>query len=321
MHKLFCLLMLTAAVSAAQVEVPTFTSEANVVLVPALVRNQDRNPVYGLSADDFIVEDNGHPQTARMDENLESEPISLLVAIQVGRRAKREFGRIRDLGTMLEPILKQPQTEAALLVFDHNLDLAEDFTQDQSEIVASLKNLQPGDNGAAILDAVQYGVRLLNKRPEGRQRVLLLISETRDHGSRFAKIDDVVTLIGDSGATVYSLAFSPSVSNVLDTARGTNRDEMRPTADVLAVVALAAQAMRRNTAKAVADQTGGEYELFETSKGFESHIIDFTNHLHSRYLLSFAPKDPQPGLHRLQVRMKEPAKGSVLARISYWAGK
>jgi hypothetical protein len=34
--------------------------------------------------------------------------------------------------------------------------------------------------------------------PQGRQRALLLISETRDHGSHFAKLDDVVNLIGDS---------------------------------------------------------------------------------------------------------------------------
>ena len=58
--------------------------------------------------------------------------------------------------------------------------------------------------------------------------MLLLISETRDHGSHFAKIDDVVTLIGNSNATVYTLAFSPTLSNILDTERGNNEDEMKP---------------------------------------------------------------------------------------------
>ncbi len=280
-----------------------------------------QKPVYGLTKDDFILEDNGARQEIRVEEADDNQPISLLIAIQVGRRAEREFERIRTLGTMLEPILKQPRTEAAVLVFDHGLDLVQDFTQDEAAVQGSLKNLQSGDSGAAILDAVQYGIRLLNKRPEERQRVLLLVSETRDHGSHFAKIEDVVTLIGDSNTSIYSLAFSPSASNILDTARGTNQDEMRPTADILAVVQLAAQAMRRNTSKAVAAQTGGEYELFETSKGFETEMIEFTNHLRSRYLLTFAPIDPQPGLHRIQVRLKEPGKRTVLARNSYWAGR
>ena len=50
--------------------------------------------------------------------------------------------------------------------------------------------------------------------------------------------------------------------------------------------------------------TGGEYELFATRKKFEVRMNDFTNHLHSRYLLSFAPKSPHPGLHQIRVRLK-----------------
>jgi hypothetical protein len=46
---------------------------------------------------------------------------------------------------------------------------------------------------------------------------------------------------------------------------------------------------------------------------------DFTNHLHSRYLLSFVPKDPRPGLHQITVRLRDGSKTTVLARTSYWA--
>ena len=35
-----------------------------------------------------------------------------------------------------------------------------------------------------ILDAIDYSVGLLRKEPQDRLRVLLLISETRDHGSK-----------------------------------------------------------------------------------------------------------------------------------------
>ena len=59
--------------------------------------------------------------------------------------------------------------------------------------------------------------------------------------------------------------------------------------------------------------------MFTTRKKFEVRMNDFTNHLHSRYLLSFAPKDPRPGLHQLRVHLKDPSKGTVLARTSYWA--
>ncbi len=167
---------------------------------------------------------------------------------------------------------------------------------------------------------------MLNGVPQDRKRVLLLISETRDHGSHSAKIDDVIKAIGDSNVVVYTLAFSPSRSNVLDTLKGNNNPDLHPeqtemhdNPDLLAPLVLAAQAMRKNTAKAIALQSGGEYQMFESAKGFDVRMNNFANHLHSRYLLSFQPSRPRPGLHQLTVRLKEPGGATVLARTSYWA--
>jgi hypothetical protein len=53
--------------------------------------------------------------------------------------------------------------------------------------------------------------------------------------------------------------------------------------------------MRKNSAKAPASITGGECERLATRKSFESDMIGFANHLHSRYPLSFEPKNPTPG--------------------------
>ena len=64
--------------------------------------------------------------------------------------------------------------------------------------------------------------------------------------------------------------------------------------------------------------TGGEYSVFTSSKSFEKFMTDFTNHLHSRYLLRFEPKNPRPGLHQLRVRLRQPGGRVVLARRSYW---
>jgi len=160
-------------------------------------------------------------------------------------------------------------------------------------------------------------VNLLKKEPEERLRVLLLISETRDHGSH-TKIDDTVTAIGQSNAVMYALAFSPALSNILDTGRGNNINEMHEGVNFLDLAYQTAQAMRKNVPSTIASMTGGEYELFATRKKFEVRMNDFTNHLHSRYLLSFAPKNPHPGLHQIRVKSKDPGS-TILARTSYWA--
>lgn len=297
----------------------TLRTQSNVVLVPALVKDGRGHAVYGLKAEDFVVEDDGAVQSAHLDEAAEAQPISLVIAIQSGREAYREFPRIRGLSSMIQPILDQEGTLAAVVEFDSGIALAQDFTGEPRRVQNTLRAMQPGDGGAAILDAVKYSLNLLEKQAVGRQRVLLLVSETRDHGSHMAKIDDVVTQIGETNTVVYTLAFSPAMSNVLDTGRGNNKDEMNAGPDLLAPLFLIRQAMRKNTPKAIAAMTGGEYDSFKSQNAFEGRLVDFTNHLHSRYLLSFQPRDPHPGLHELRVRLREPASGEILARSSYWA--
>ena len=310
------LFSLMAAGFVAQEE-PTFRSQTNLVLVPTLVRDSSDHAVYGLQAKDFILEDNGVPQTVHLDEETPAEPLSIVVAVLTGDR-KRELSEIRGLNSMLGPILEEPETEIAIVESAGQIHLAQDFTSDDTKIQQALQNLQPGGS-AAILDAVEYSVNLLDKLPKERRRVLLLISETRDHGSRWAKIDDVVRLIGSSNTAVYALVFSPALSQLLDTDRGKDPNDWGNSPDLIALAETVRQAMRTNTPKAIAAETGGEYRFFESRKRFETHILDFTNHLHSRYMLSFQPQNPQPGLHQIRVRLAEPGDNSVLARRSYWA--
>jgi VWFA-related protein len=299
----------------------TLRAESNVVLVPALVKDGKGGIVYGLQANDFVIEDDGVEQTVHMDEAAAAEPVSLVIAIQNGRTASAEFDRIRTLSTMLDLVLGQNQSEAAIVVFDSQVSLLRDFTSNAALIHNDLKALRSGDGGAAIYDAVSFSAGLLNQVPKDRQRVLLLISETRDHGS-IAAVDDVVTLISNSSVAVYALAFSPTTSNVLDDLRGKlerkgESVDLGEAATKLTVMAI--QAMRKNAPREIVRLTGGEYELFKSHHGFEFHMVDFANHIHNRYLLSFVPRDPHVGLHEIRVRLKDITDASVLARSNYWA--
>jgi len=316
------LMLLLVFGTAAAPQESTFNAQSSVVLVPTLVRDASGKIVYGLQSRDFIIEDNGVEQVPYLDEAAEAGPVSVMIAVQCGRRAWREFGRIRGLAGMLEPVLSQPNTRTGLVFFDSKLNLVRDFTDNSDLIESDLKSLHAGDNGAAILDTVAYSLKLLNQQPEGRQRVLLLVSETRDHGSRFAKLNDVVELIGVANVAVYALHFSPSLSQALDTERGSNRDEVywNVAPDWNGVFLATMATMKKNVTQAISSMSGGEYELFASQKSFETKMSSFTNHLHNRYLLSFEPKSPSPGLHQIRVRLKDPARNeTVLFRRDYWA--
>ena len=299
---------------------PSFRARSNLVPVPTMVRDARGGPVYGLRAEDFAIKDDDDEQIVHLDETPEERPLALVIAIQVGRRSKREFGRMHGLPLLLDAMLADRNSETALVLFDSQVSLAQNFTPQADNIEGMLRNLPTGDNGAAIVDAVVYAARLLGKRQDGRQRVLLLISETRDHGSHIATVDDAVQLIGNTDTQVFALAFSPYISQQLDIMRGNNQGEESGNIDILEKLAAARQAMRRNTPKALAEMSGGEYERFSSRKAFENDMTRFQNHLESRYLLSFQPKESHPGLHKIEVRLQHPVSGeTLLFRRSYWA--
>lgn len=314
--------LLIVAASPAQ-DNPVFKGESQIVVVPTLVKDPDGRLVDGLQAKDFVLEDDGVEQAFQVDQDVDSQPVSIVVALQTGRRAWREFSRIGQLGSLLDNIIAEGNatSEITVVQFDSRVRTVRGFNQDDTSVADYLKSLSPGDNGAAILDAVNYSVRLLSNLPKDHAKFLLLVSETRDHGSKKSSLEEVVEGAGRSDVLMYALPFSPSLSQVLDTERGLNRDEWRPKGaplDFGGPTFMAMNSIRKNVPKALTSMTGGEYELFASEKTFENHVIDFTNHLHSRYVLTFQPKQPHPGLHELSVRVRESKNLTVLARTSYW---
>ena len=80
-----------------------------------------------------------------------------------------------------------------------------------------------------------------------------------------------------------------------------------------------ADALQRNVPETVARLTGGEYFKLTNAKSLERDLATIANHLPNRYVLSFHPQSPHPGLHIVSVRLPEYPNLQVTARRSYWA--
>jgi len=109
-------------------------SQANVVLMPTLVEDIEGHVVYGLTQNDFVIRDDAAEQAVHLDDSPESDPVSVVVAIQTGLRAKREFPRMRGIGPMLSPVFSQAGSRVALVEFDSQVNLLEDFSHDETGI-------------------------------------------------------------------------------------------------------------------------------------------------------------------------------------------
>jgi VWFA-related protein len=292
------------------------------VLVPTLVEKRGGGVVYGLRPDDFVLEDNRVPQKIRVQEEMDSAPVALVVAVEQGGVSVLEFDKLAKLGPLLDMFLSDPRSQAALMGFDSKPHLIHDYTHSSDTINDSLNHLQPGDGGAAILDTISSAVDLLETQPKEYRRVLLLISEERDHGSKHTKVEQLIPKIGGSDVLVLSVAFSPALAQLshdtMDDLKG-NGDQ--PTMSMLSTLMMLIKAFKKNVTKEVAEMSGGEYTTFVGDKKFEQRVMDAAKHMRNRYLITFSPSDPTPGLHTIRVRTAQDYGARIVARADYWLTK
>src|SRR5882757_2033669 len=82
----------------------TLRTQSNIVLVPTTVQAKHGEIICGLKPEQFVVEDNGVPQTIHLDEDTDSLGLSLVVVVQCSRSAGYEFPKLNGLGTMIDAI-------------------------------------------------------------------------------------------------------------------------------------------------------------------------------------------------------------------------
>ena len=294
-------------------QVPTLRARTNLVLVPTLVETKTGDPVFNLTAKDFVVTDNGVQQKIRLDTETYAQPISIVVLLQVGRSAVREFYKYQGLPTMVDALAGNTDHRVAVVEFDSRPRMLQDFTSNPNAVQQAIYGIQPGDGGAAILDSVWYAVDMLRDEPPQNQRVIVLLSETRDSGS-VTPMKEVLRKIGRSDVIVYSLAFSPGREDALQFSPPEGNS-----ANLLAPVMMAIAAIKKNTAAAIPHMTGGQYLRFNSGKQLDRQIAMLANQVHNRYMITFQPSGQTPGLHVLEVKLRQPLQVRVLARASYWA--
>ena len=308
------------SIPTAQSDTTTLKVSATEVLVPTLIEKHDGGILYGLKQGDFILEDNGVPQKIRVQEEMDTAPVALVVAVEQGGISVLEFDKFAKLGPLLDLFLTDPKSQAALMGFDSKPHLIRDYTHSSEVINDALNHLEPGDGGAAILDTISSAVDLLETQPKEFRRVLLLISEERDSGSKHTKPAQLIQKIGGSDVLVLSVAFSPAraefVHDVKDDFVG-NGDQ--PTMSMVSALIMAIKAFKKNVNKEIALMSGGEYTTFTGDKRFQERVVDAAKHMRNRYLITFSPSDPSPGLHTIRVRTTQDYGAHIVARANYWA--
>jgi VWFA-related protein len=297
----------------------TLRTQSNVVLVPTTVETKHGEMIYTLKPEQFVVEDNGVPQKIHLDEDTDSLGLSLAVVVQCSRAAFMEFSKFVGLGTMIDAVTGDAPREVALIVYGGKPVLVGDFSPDPDAIHRALAQLQPCDDPeASTLDAVAYATSLLEARNNHFRHAILLIGETRDHGSDI-KPAKVIAALGKTNTVVDSVSFNPGKTEVI------NDLHYGGGSGPIGLLVMAVNALRQNVPKELSGLSGGEYINFTTQKGFDNGLHLLSNHIHNYYLLSFTPHGPNgepltDGMHSIRVKVPDYPDARLHFRESYFAG-
>ena len=215
----------------------------------------------------------------------------------------------------------------------------------------AFKMVRAGSSESHLTDAIGEAVRMLSCEPGNNRRIVLLISETRDLGSKGRK-SDVLFAAEINHVEVYAVdmprlvdvvagktsklprpdtllttqkqgrmpAFIPAAPNSVENTFGLNGRRADFVPMFKEVSRDARDVVVDNPVELMTKGTGGNEYAFLGQRGLEGALAEIGRELHSQYIITYLPNNRnQAGFHKIDVAVTGvPHNAKVRARPGYW---
>jgi len=155
-----------------------------LVLIPASVEDKRGRAVMGLTAGDFVLNDEKVPQQIKYFSVESSEPVSIAFLLDVSG-SMRSSGKLDAAKEAVRHFVDElrPQDRFALICFaDEQVSWVTPFTSDRRVFLDRLM-VQEGYGQTALNDAVAATPKLVDEATSGR-KAIVLITDGADNASR-----------------------------------------------------------------------------------------------------------------------------------------
>jgi len=311
-----------------------FKSTVPLVVSPTTVTDSKGRFVDGLTPEDLILYDNNVPQAIQMDWM--TYPIDLVVAVQTSSNSGAVIDKLGGTGILFTQLLAADAGATAVISFSNQVKVQQDFTANADSVVYTLRMLRKEGDDARMLDALQQALLMLERRPAGRRRIVLMIAEKRDRSSQ-AKLTEVMERMERLNAVVYWLTYSPLLQPF--TVKPKTAEDLKPEAersksspDVTPVppdigpggyiyaIGELLRLRQPDLSSLFTKTTGGRALNFLKKNALEQAIQLVGEEVHRQYILSFEPKRGEPGkFHAIRVAVKNRPELQAKTREGYWA--
>jgi hypothetical protein len=198
-----------------------------------------------------------------------------------------------------------------------------------------MRMLRKEGGAAHILDGLLHALAMLDDRPAERRRIVLMIGEKRDRGSK-ATLPDVMERVQKLNATIYWLSYSPFLQpwtvkpkTVEDTKPIAERDKLHPDdrgvpfdagpGNPIYAIGELIRLKQPDLPAIFTSATGGKTVNFLKKTALEEVIQLIGQEIHRQYILTFEPHGGEPAqFHSIRVEVKNRRDLMVKTRAGYW---
>jgi VWFA-related protein len=304
-------ILLAAAPVPAQDEL-SIRVEVDLVSVLCSVRDQHGALVNHLHQDDFILLEEGKPQTIRNFSQETDLPLTVGLLVDTSNSQVRLVDNERRAAAQFFDQVIRPKDAAFLMSFDAQTNVLMDRSSSKQAIKAGLEKLQEispklrrggrigRPRGTLLYDAVYQAAQEKLRKEPGR-KAIVLITDGMDVGSRL-KIDDAIDAAQKADTIVYSIYYvdyNKGHGNV-DWNNGPGRAALRE----------------------MSEQTGGRFFRADKEHPLKKMFDQIQEEMRSQYSLAFVSADDRKdgAYRRIEVFLRQPGLRAQ-ARKGYYAAR
>jgi VWFA-related protein len=282
---------------------PTFSADVKVVTILATVRDSENRTVKNLTKDDFVLEEDGRPQTIQYFSQESDLPLTIGLLVDTSRSQIHVLEPERKASYVFLDKILRDRDQAFVAHFDIRVNLLQGMTSSREDLAKALQELRIPRRGSTLLyDAIKETSEGLMRKQTGRKAFIVLSDGVDVHSE--ATMGTAIEYAQRADTLIYSIVFAhhvyvahPAViaSNEIYLLRGR-------------------KAMQR-----LARETGGGYFVVSKSEPIEKIYARIEDELRHQYSIGYTSdrRDASADYRKLHLSAKQSGL-AVQSREGYY---
>lgn len=272
---------------------------SRLVLVPVSASDASGKPVRDLTAEDFVIEEEGRRQTIASLGEPGKVPVEIALLFDVSGSIRGQFTFEQEAAVRFIKQVLKPADALSVFSIGTTPKIIKTRTTSGEEATTGLMSIAPVKEPTAFFDTVVEAALYLGKTADpGSRRVLVVISDGEENYSERYKLNDALRELQKNDCLFYSInPTGPSLSLNTISVRG------------------------QSIMEAMSSETGGKAFVPEKISDLEAVFRQIAEELQAQYLLGYYSTDERAdgGFRQIKVQVPKRRDLRVRARQGYYA--